>query len=618
MDHFTDIQAFQHFDKYSRVVDGKRTNYIETVTETVDFLFNYFRIKDDELKTFFYSAIGNMDIFPSLRLLNQTPEAIARDNTVVYNCSALNANSWHAIASVLYLSMSGVGVGIGVENRVVKTLPTIRPMVDGLSEILVVEDSQFGWATSYWQFLDLYSNGVNVLVDISKIRPEGAILKTKNGIASGPKPFEDLLNFTKRIIDGARGRKLTVTEVADITTFIGNVAVSGGARRSALILLGDADDEFVNLKYDGFYKKHPWRANANNSIITEQYNSQNEIDKLLYAFTSSTAEPGFYSRYSALATSPDRRHSELAFLTNPCGEINLRPDEFCNLTQVNMRNDWTVSKFYRMVEAATILGTIQSMFDTFSFISNNFRQNAIEERLLGVGLSNIFAALQFANPIILQNAKKVAIETNRKWADYFGIERSAAITTIKPSGNSSVLGNLASPGLHPSFGDYTRRNIAIEVFTPMGKFLKEKNWPMREHPYKPNSYLAQFYETARGVPSAKDVSAIQHLDMWLLYKKNWAEHNVSCSIYYSNDEVPAIKKWIFDNQLFVNGITFMPRQDYDFPFAPIESITQAEYEKSIALQPKVNWDEYKTFDVEHHRQKQIVECSGDSCVLVYE
>lgn len=372
---------------------------------------------------------------PSMRTMMTAGPAAERDNTCTYNCSYLPVDDIKSFDEAMFILLCGTGVGFSVERQYIQRLPEIPEKLFDSETTIVVKDSKEGWAKSLRQLISLLYSGEIPKWDTSRIRPAGARLKTFGGRASGPGPLEDLFRFVISKFKAANGRKLSSLECHDIMCKIGEIVVVGGVRRSAMISLSNlSDDRMRKAKMGEWWTQNGQRALANNSVA---YTEKPEVGAFLNEWTSlyesKSGERGIYNRVASQvqAARNGRRKYDIDFGTNPCSEIILRPYQFCNLTEVVVRNGDTSETLSRKVRLATILGTFQSTLTHFPYLRKIWKQNTEEERLLGVSLTG-----QMDNPgiyngeIDLEKLRKISIETNKKWADLFGINPSTAITCV--------------------------------------------------------------------------------------------------------------------------------------------------------------------------------------------
>lgn len=593
------LQKFQFYDKYSRFSYEK--NRRETWEEAVQRAVNYLReLSKNKLPEQDYlriqTAMLNMDAFCSMRLFAMGGEAARRNGASIYNCAYLAIDSIDAMCEVLILSMAGCGVGYSVEHQYVRKLHIVQPQVNAEPYEWTIGDSTEGWVESFRYGLQKWYQGEDVVFDLSLIRPAGTPLKTKGGRASGPQPLRELLDFARKTILNAQGRKLTPLEVHDIITKIGDCAVSGGTRRAAQISLFDFDDsEMLNCKTDGFWAYAPQRANANNSAVWPDENlTLEQVDAIMRPMLESgSGEPGIFRRANANKHIPDRRKPDPHFGGNPCMEIFLRDQECCNLTQAILRPNDTYETLQEKVEIATIIGTIQSMETNFPGLRPQWEQNSIEERLLGVDITG-----QMDNPGVLtetnfQKLKKFSVNVNDYYAKLLGINPSAAITCVKPSGNSSILFD-CSAGLHGRYAPYYIRRVRINAHSPVRHVLEDSGIPLfpeiGQEYTTATTLVAEFpVQAPEGAITIDQLSALEQMEHWLKNKIYWTEHNPSVTITYRPEEIDTIIQWVFEHQGLIGGMAFLPYSNKFYDLAPYEAITEDEYYNMRDRLPDIDW-----------------------------
>ena len=442
-----------HKSRYARYLPDKQRR--ETWEETVDrYVANVIGdLVSTGERAVLQQSILNHEVMPSMRALMTAGPALERDNVAGYNCAYVAVDDRRVFDEIMYILMCGTGVGFSVERRYIEQLPTVAEEFyeDGSIEIHVA-DSRIGWATAFRKLISALYDGFIPRMDLSTVRPAGARLNTFGGRSSGPRPLQDLFNYTIELFKQAKGRRLNELEVHDLICKIASVIVAGGVRRSALISLSNLSSERLrSAKSGAWYHTDPHRALANNSVC---YTEKPDIGMFLKEWNSliesKSGERGIFARYACDSSLPDRRESGYEWGTNPCSEIVLRSRQFCNLTEVVARPTDDEVSLKRKVELATILGTIQSTYTDFRYLGKKWRNNCEEERLLGVSLTGIMdnALLSFPESDMLEELRDHAIKTNKKWAKKLGIEPSAAITCVKPSGTVSQLVG-SSMGIHP-------------------------------------------------------------------------------------------------------------------------------------------------------------------------
>jgi ribonucleoside-diphosphate reductase alpha chain len=639
----TAYQQFIHLSRYSRWLPdvGRR----ETWTETVDRYFNFFdkHLKDNqnfklpkEIREELRAAVLNLEVLPSMRCLMTAGEALERDNIAGYNCSYAHVNRVRAFDEILYVLMCGTGVGFSVEREFVDKLPTIAEDFSDTDTTIIVADSKQGWAKAYRELVSLLIVGQIPKWDTSKVRPAGARLKVFGGRASGPRPLNDLFQFTVETFKKAAGRKLTSIECHDIVCKIAEIVVVGGVRRSALISLSNLTDERMrDAKSGAWWEANPQRALANNSVA---YKEKPEIgtfmEEWLSLYKSKSGERGIFNRAAAqktVAKLGDRRDANHAFGTNPCSEIILRDREFCNLTEVVVRENDTEESLKRKVRLATILGTMQASLTNFQYISSEWAKNCREEALLGVSLTGILDCKltngrsgsgvndELGLSLLLSEMRQLAIDTNKDWADQIGIEQSAAITCVKPSGTVSQLTDAAS-GIHARHAPYYVRTVRADNKDPLCQMMKEMGFPNEADVMKPEHTTVFSFpmKSPDGSVFRKDMTAIEHLNLWLVYQRNWCEHKPSITVTVKESEWMNVGAWVYAHFDEVSGISFLPYADHSYRQAPYQDCTKEEYETLLAKMPKdADWSLLSNYEKEDNTVgNQTFACSGDKCEVV--
>lgn len=625
----TQLQQFQFYDKYSRF--NYEESRRETWEETIDRAMNFLRqISNDRLPEEDYALVqkhmldGN--VMPSMRLMAMAGPASHRENNVLYNCAYLPIDSISSFVEMMVICMGGTGVGYSVERQYTDKLPKVEYQRPGMRlNTYEISDSSDGWAQALKAGLLVWWSGYDIDFDYSKIRPQGAPLRTKGGRASGPEPLRQLLDFSRNIILAAQGRRLTSLELHDIATKLGDVVVQGGVRRSALIALFDADDvDMLTCKDPGNIEGNWHRYNANNSAVWTRKMSREEIERQMNSMhDGGNGEPGIFNRLAAQRNAPARREAA-EFGTNPCGEITLRPRQFCNLTTAIARHDDTMNSLTEKVKAATILGTIQSAATWFPGLPQEWTDNCEEERLLGVDINGQMDSPLFAVdsglPLRLTSLQLTARTENERVASLIGINASTAITCVKPSGNSSVLLD-CSPGIHPRHAKYYVRRVRVSKASSMYHLLYLSGFDMKpengqEHLENPTMYVASFYVKAPdGAVVKGDRGATEQLDYWLKMKMYYTEHNPSATITYREHELQDIITWLYDNQEYVNGLSFLPASDMMYEQAPYEEIDEETYREMSAKQPDIRFDMLVDIDhgIDNTTASQELACFAGQC-----
>ena len=622
----TDYQSFIHKSRYAKYVDGKGR---ESWGETIDrFMTNIVGDKvDNKTRDELEQAILGLEVMPSMRSLMTAGPAANRDNTCMYNCSYLAVDDIKAFDEAMFILLCGTGVGFSVERQYVSKLPEVPQLFESETNI-VVKDSKEGWAKALRQMIALLYSGEVPTWDVSRVRPAGAPLKTFGGRASGPAPLVDLFNFAITTFRGAQGRKLSSIEVHDIMCKIGEVVVVGGVRRSAMISLSNlSDDRMRHAKSGQWWENNPQRALANNSVAyTEKPDAMSFMREWMSLAESGSGERGIFNREAnqKKAAENGRRNADADFGTNPCSEITLLSQQFCNLTECVVRSTDTIEDLERKVRLATILGTIQSTYTKFPYLRKKWIDNTEAERLLGVSMTGIMD-----NPLMttknkglastLEHLRSVAVATNAEWAEKFGIPVAAAITCVKPSGTVSQLVDSAS-GIHARHSPYYIRTVRGDNKDPMTQFMIDQGIPNEPEAFKPDQTTV-FSFPVKAPPKAvvtADLTAIEQLEMWLMYQRHWCEHKPSVTINVKSDEWFEVGAFVYKHFDEMSGVSFLPFSEHTYQQAPYQDIGKSEYNQMLKFMPtSIDWEKLNEYEQEDNTAgSQTFACSGDVCEIV--
>jgi ribonucleoside-diphosphate reductase alpha chain len=546
-----------------------------------------------------------------------------------FNCSYLAIDSPRSFDELMYVLMCGTGVGFSVERAFINKLPVIAETFHPTDTTIVVADSKIGWASAFRELIAMLYAGKIPKWDMSKVRPAGARLKTFGGRASGSAPLEDLFRFCVEVFQKAGGRKLTSIECHDVVCKIADIVVVGGVRRSALISLSNlSDNRMAKAKTGAWWEVDGHRRLANNSVAyTEKPDFEAFINEMKTLYESRAGERGLFSRVAAqnIASRNGRRDSEQDFGTNPCSEIILRSNQFCNLSEVVVREDDTAETLKEKVELAAIIGTLQATLTDFRYLRNIWQKNTAEEALLGLSMTGIMDnellsgkgdAEELAST--LEGLRDHAIKVNEKWAKKLGIEQSAAITCVKPSGTVSQLVDSAS-GIHPRFSKHYIRRVRSDKKDPLAVFMEAAGFPVEQDVMSESSVVYSFpVKAPEASVVVKEVGAMQQLALWKAYQNHWCEHKPSITVYYTDDEYLQVAQWIWENFDICSGISLLPVSDHVYQQAPYEDINAEKYEELLASMPKdVNWNDLIYFEQEDNTTgSQELACVGGACEIV--
>ena len=626
-------QSFIHKSRYARWLEeeGRRETWEETVHRYVDFFKEREQLNNEEGQELF-DAIQAMEVMPSMRCMMTAGEALKRDNVAGFNCSYLHIDHPRAFDELMYVLMCGTGVGFSVERNFITKLPEVAETFHKTSSTIVVSDSKLGWASAFRELIAMLYAGKLPQWDMSRVRPAGARLKTFGGRASGPEPLEDLFRFCVNIFQKAAGRKLTSIECHDVVCKIADIVVVGGVRRSALISLSNLSDQRMSKAKSGaWWENEGQRRLANNSVAyTEKPDFEAYLNEMKNLYESKAGERGLFSRVAAqkIAARNGRRDATHDFGTNPCSEIILRSNEFCNLSEVVVRSDDTLETLKKKVRIATIIGTLQSTLTDFRYLRVRWKRNTEEEALLGVSLTGIMDhdVLGGKNgtaesPMLaswLEEMRDVSIETNKEWAAKLGVNQSVAITCVKPSGTVSQLVDSAS-GIHPRFSKHYIRRVRSDKKDPLALYMEQAGFPVENDVMSASSVVFSFPVKAPETSTCvKEVGAMEQLALWKTYQNHWCEHKPSVTVYYTDSEYLQVAQWIWDNFDMCSGISLLPTSDHVYQQAPYEDISAEKYDELVAAMPQnVNWEELSQFEKEDNTTgSQELACVGGACEIV--
>ena len=628
--------------RYARWQDDKSRR--ETWEETAQRYVAYWGNKiGNEEKQKITDAIVNLEVMPSMRCVMTAGPALDRDNVAGFNCSYLPIDHPKAFDELMYILMCGTGVGFSVERQYIAKLPEIAEKLHATDTTIDVADSKIGWAKAMRQLIAMLYAGEVPKWDTSKVREAGERLKTFGGRASGPAPLINLFHFTVKMFKKSAGRKLSSLECHDLCCKIAEVIVVGGVRRSALISLSNPSDARLRTAKSGqWWEDNSQRALANNSACyTEKPEFDFFMDEMKSLYDSKSGERGVFSRVAAqkIAARNGRRESDHDFGTNPCSEIILRPNQFCNLSEVVVRADDTLDTLKEKVRIAAILGTLQATLTDFRYLRSVWKKNTEEEALLGVSLTGIMDSKLTSSgnelDFILKELKDVAVETNKKWAKRLGINQAAAITCVKPSGTVSQLVNSAS-GIHPRFSPYYIRTVRADSKDPMAQYMFQAGFPCEIDVTKVNKAPSDGYlkptqadvdagttlvfsfpvKSPTGALCTSDMGAMQQLELWKTYQENWCEHKPSITVYYKDEEFFDICSWMWKNFDMMSGISLLPYSDHTYQQAPYTECTEAEYKAVLKVLPDFDWEALATFEFEDMTTgSQELACVGGMCEI---
>ena len=631
----TPYQEFIHKSRYARWKqdEQRRETWGETVARYFDYMEGHLGANHgyklpSSLRNELEEAVLGLQIMPSMRAMMTSGDALDRDNVCGYNCSYIPVDSPRSFDECMYILMCGTGVGFSVERENVDKLPIISDNFHDSDTVIKVGDSKPGWAKAYRELVALLYAGQVPQIDVSAVRPAGERLKVMGGRASGPQPLVELFNFTVETFKKARGRKLFPIECHDLMCKVGEIVVVGGVRRSALISLSNLnDDQMAHAKSGMWWENEPQRALANNSVA---YKGKPEMGTFMREwvslYESKSGERGIFNRQAAdiQVGRNGRREQGHMWGTNPCSEIVLRPYQFCNLSEVVVRESDSLDSLKRKVRLSTILGTFQSTLTNFKYLRNIWKKNTEEERLLGVSLTGIMDHHVLSKNVDskrwLEEMKEEAVKVNKEFAKMLDIPQSAAITCVKPSGTVSQLVDAAS-GIHARHNPHYIRTVRGDNKDPLTQFLIDSGVPAERDVMKPDSTTVFSFpmESPKGAVTRTEMTAIQQLELWKTYALHWCEHKPSITVSVKEEEWMEVGAWVYDNFDVASGVSFLPFSDHTYQQAPYQDIEPDDYLewKDRMSYVNIDWSRLEDFEKEDNTTgSRELACTAGVCEVV--
>ena len=629
-------QDFTYIRTYSRWLEAlkRREYYHETVERYISFMQSELGdIVSPHFAKLGKQAILDLEVMPSMRAMWAAGSAAKADSTTMYNCSYVVMDNLRSFSELLYILMCGTGVGFSVERQYTDQLPRFAKKLNCHTVDVVVEDDRKGWADAYFQVLEAAWAGHNVRVDTSKVRPRGSRLITMGGRASGPEPLLDLFAFVANLFATKRRKgqyKLNPIDVLDINNKAAEIVVVGGVRRSSEISFSDLEDwQVAEAKMGQFWNSGlAHRGMSNNSVA---YNVKPDVitytEEFLNLMKSGTGERGIYNREGAIKqmVASGRRQACEDVGGNPCMEILLRPNQFCNLSEVVVRPSDKLEDLKAKVKIAAMFGAWQASFTDFPYLRPEWKANCEEERLLGVSLTGIMdhPVLNNVNDKMkkwLSDMKGEAIRETERWCKRLNINMSAAITCVKPSGTVSQLVDSAS-GIHTRYSQYYIRRYRISATDPLFRLLRDQGVPYHAEVGQEVTTAATMvldfpFASPSGALTRHDITAIQQLEHWKVFKYFWCEHNPSVTVYVGEDEWLKTLSWCYENFDDLCGVSFLPKSDHIYQLPPYSEINKDEYDKLTSEFPKIDYTKLGTYETEDNTEgARSFACVGDKCDL---
>ena len=610
---YSKIVVYNKYAKYNR--NKKRRETWEEITTRNKKMHQekFPELKEDIEEV--YKFVYDKKVLPSMRSLQFAGKPIEINNSRIFNCSYLPIEDWRAFSETMFLLLSGCGVGYSVQNHYVEKLPEIK--VPTKTRRFLVGDSIEGWADAVKVLMKSYFGISNSRpkFDFRDIRPKGAELITVGGKAPGPEPLKECLFQIQKVLDRKKdGEQLKPIEAHDIVCHIADAVLSGGIRRAALISLFDLHDaEMLSSKYGKWYEKNPQRGRANNSaVVIRSKVKKKDFFQLWEKISASDAgEPGVYFS------------NDKDWGTNPCCEIALRPYQFCNLTEVNVSNIESQEDLNERVRAAAFLGTLQASYTDFHYLRDIWNKTTERDALLGVGMTGICSGeiLKYD----LKEAAQEAKDANEEIAKIIGIKKAARVTTVKPSGTSSlVLGT--SSGIHAWHNDFYIRRMRVGKNESLYTYLINNHPKLVEDDlFKP--HLQAVVSIPQKAPEGailRTESALNLLERTKKFNMEWVKeghrkgdntNNVSATVSVKPDEWDKVGNWMWENRRTFNGLAVLPYDNGSYKQAPFEDISEDLYLKMERYLTRINLKVIKEETDETDLNGQVA-CSGGACEIV--
>lgn len=607
----SDIVAFRTYAKYIPHM-ARRESLNETITRNMNMHIERFPALEADIREAF-EEVKALRVMPSMRSLQFGGHAIEKNNVRIYNCSFVHISYTRSFAEVLYVLLCGTGAGYSVQSRHIDKLPKIRE--PKRSNTFIIHDSIEGWADAVDALMNAYFHGgIAPRFDYSEISPKGTRLQTTGAKAPGPEPLRIALDLVQQKLEGSIGRKLTSLEVHDIVCILADCVLAGGIRRAALISLFDRTDEaMLTCKQGEWWNHAPYRARANNSAMLPRHFTTEEEFRAIYdaCIKSNCGEPGFIWT------------DDLDMGTNPCAEIGLNSNQFCNLTTVNMTGIESHMDFLRRVRAAALIGTLQAAYTDFPYLSETWQQTTEKEALLGVSFTGI-ADVPSISPQLLRQAACLVVDTNIEYAAKLGINESARSTAIKPEGSAScVLGS--SSGIHARHAKFYLRRIRLNKEEALAKYLKATIPDLVEDDLFSSRDIVVTIpqQSPDDAIVREEESALALLERVLQYNVNWVatghregnvRHNVSCTINYKPEEVDELFQGLWNNRLLYSGISILPYDGGSYQQAPFETCDESTFLKLQELVKNIDLTQVTEEEDQTNLAAQLA-CAGGVCEI---
>lgn len=609
----SDITVFNKYANYTPEL-ASRESWTDIIYRNMAMHIAKYPQLKDEIQKVYKEFVLTKKVLPSMRSLQFGGRPIELSNARIFNCSYLPIDDIDAFPEVMFLLLSGTGVGYSVQQHHISKLPTVIGPTDKTRRFLI-GDSIEGWADAIKVLIKAYTKGKSLPVfDYRDIRPKGARLVTAGGKAPGPDPLRICIEKVRAILNNAIGRRLTSLEAHDILCHIADAVLSGGIRRAAMIALFSHDDlDMLSSKVGAWFELNPQRGRANNSVVLPRdFTTKEQFDTIWKRVEDSGAgEPGIYWT------------NDLDWGTNPCVEIGLKPFQFCNLTEVNVSDVDSQKELNERVKAASFIATLQAGYTDFHYLRPIWGETTREEALIGVSMTGIASGAVLN--LNLREAAQIVKDENAVIAKAIGINPAARTTAVKPAGTTSlVLGT--SSGIHAWHNDYYTRRVRVGKNEALYQYMARELPALVEDCYfKPHiEAVMSFPQKAPEGAILRTESAMHLLKRVHKFNTEWVaeghrsganRHNVSCTISLKDKEWPKVGEWMWENRHDYNGIAVLPYDGGSYIQAPFEDITKEQYEQMLPLLHNVDLSQVKEYDDNTALADQAA-CAGGVCEVM--
>jgi ribonucleoside-triphosphate reductase len=491
--------------------------------------------------------------------------------------------------------MLGSGVGANVQREYVYKLPPVvdsyaAPVrYDNAGADFIVPDTREGWVnllerTLAAAFDPSAKRGFTYSTQL--IRGKGTPIKGFGGVASGPEDLVAGIGEISAILERRAGKQLRPIDCADIICCIGAIVVAGNVRRSAIILLGDHDDiQYLRAKRWDLGNIPNYRAMSNNSVVC------NDIALLPDEFWEGyrgNGEP--YGLINLKLARACGRLGETQYKDkgvrgfNPCAEQSLEDYETCCLAELYLPN---ISSPDELLDVATLLYRINKHSlalpchhpETESIVHRNMR--------MGIGVTGYLQATEDQRSWL-----KETYERLREYDKVYSAERSwpssIKLTTVKPSGTLSLLPGV-TPGIHPAYARHLIRRIRFASNSPIVETCRAKGYRTEfqrrfDGTEDHGTVVVEFpFAYPEGTTLASEMTAVSQLEVIKRLQKEWSDNAVSCTIYYRKEELDEVRAYLAKNyNRTFKSLSFLLHSDHGFDQAPLEEISEEEYNQLIS------------------------------------